>query len=301
MTPEPASPHRLKADLALVSIAFIWGATFILVKEALASVSTMLFLTMRFGVATIALWFAFRGRGARYPRNLRRELAVGALIGACLFIGYCLQTAGLRYTTASKAGFITGFYIVLVPVFNALIYLRVPHPSEIIGVILATAGMALMTLNSFALELAFGDLLVVGCSVAYAFHIILLGHYSGRISFEALSINQIAAGAVIGGMTFWWIEPVRLTWTPAVVIALAVTSLLATAVAFAVQSWAQQFTTATRTALIFSMEPVFALLASFVLAGEVLTPRAALGAALILGGILVVELKPVRFGAHPSP
>jgi drug/metabolite transporter (DMT)-like permease len=291
---------RLKADLALIAVSFVWGATFILVKEALETVSTMLFLTMRFSIATIALWFTFRGRGAHHPRNLRRELAIGFLIGACLFGGYTLQTAGLRYTTAAKAGFITGFYIVLVPVLNAIIYRKRPHPSEVIGVLFATCGMALMTLNSLAFDLAFGDLLIAACSIAYAFHIILLGHYSGQISYESLSINQIASGALIGAATFWWVETPRLAWTPAVVAALAVTSLLATAAAFAIQSWAQQFTTPTRTALIFSLEPVFAWLASFVLAGEVLTRRGAIGAAMILAGILTVELKPIRFGPHPS-
>lgn len=291
---------RLKADLALIGVSFVWGATFVLVKQALETVSTMLFLTMRFSIAALALWFTFRGRGAHFPRNRRRELAIGFLIGACLFSGYTLQTAGLRYTTAAKAGFITGFYIVLVPVLNAILYRKRPHPSEVLGVLFATAGMALMTLNSFALDLAFGDLLIVGCSVAYALHIIVLGHYSGQISYETLSINQIASGAVIGAATFWWVETPHLKWTPAVVAALAVTSLLATAAAFAIQSWAQQFTTATRTALIFSLEPVFAWLASFVLAGEVLTRRGVIGATLILAGILTVELKPIRFGSHPS-
>src|SRR6476661_1113146 len=102
---------RLKADLALVGVAFIWGATFILVKEALTGVSTMLFLTMRFGIAAAALWLTFRGRPAKHPRNRRQELLIGILVGTCLFGGYVLQTAGLRSTSASKTGFITGFYI----------------------------------------------------------------------------------------------------------------------------------------------------------------------------------------------
>lgn len=293
-------PHRTRADLALIGIAFVWGTTFILVKEALNSVSTMLFLTMRFALATLALWFTFRGRGAHYPRNRKRELGIGFAIGACLFGGYFLQTAGLRYTSASKAGFITGFYIVLVPVLNAMIYRRKPQASEAVGVAAATAGMALMTLNSLSFDIGFGDLLVVGCSIAYAFHIILLGHFSGTISYETLSINQIGAGALLGAMTFWWIETPHVTWTPAVIAALGVTSLLATALAFAVQSWAQQFTTPTRTALIFSLEPVFAWLASYLIAGELLTRRGVAGAVLILAGILIVELKPIRFGAHPS-
>ncbi len=300
MNPGSGPSKRWKADLALIGVTFIWGSTFILVKEALNTVSTLLFLTMRFAIAALVLWFSLRGRGAHYPRNRTHELLIGGLVGTCLFSGYCLQTAGLRYTTASKAGFITGFYIVLVPILSALLYRRAPRPSEVAGVGFATAGMGLMTLNSLRFDVGRGDVLVLGCSFAYALHIILLGHFAGRMSYETLSINQIATGALWGAATFWWIETPHLTWTPVVVLALGVTSLLATALAFAVQSWAQQFTTPTRTALIFSLEPVFAWLASFVLAGELLTRRGALGAVMILAGILIVELKPIRFRAHPS-
>lgn len=300
MTVRRGAPQRLKADLALIGVAFIWGSTFILVKEALTAVSTMLFLTLRFSIAAVVLWFTFRGRGARYPRDRKRELLIGLLIGTCLFSGYVFQTAGLRYTSASKAAFITGFYIVLVPVMNAFIYRRAPQPSEVLGVAFASLGMGLMTLSSLRFEIAFGDLLVLGCSVAYALHIILLGHYSKRMTYETLAINQIGAGALLGALTFWWTETPRLKWTAGVIVALAVTSLLATALAFSIQSWAQQFTTATRTALIFALEPVFAWATSFVVAGELLTARAALGALLILSGILLVELKPIRFGSHPK-
>ncbi len=299
MMGDRGAPSRLKADLALVGVAFIWGSTFILVKEALNSVSTMLFLTLRFGIAAAALWFAFRRRKPKDARNRRHELLIGFVVGACLFAGYILQTAGLRYTSASKAGFITGFYIVLVPVLNATIYRRAPQVSEVIGVVFATAGMALMTLNTMRLEIGLGDLLVLGCSLAYALHIILLGHFSQQMSYEVLAVNQVGSGALLGALTFWWVETPRLAWTPGVIAALTVTSLLATALAFSVQSWAQQFTTATRTALIFSLEPVFAWLTSYVLAGEILLPRAAFGAVLILAGIFFVELKPIRFGRHP--
>lgn len=284
--------QRWKADLALAGITFIWGATFILVKEALDLVSTMLFLTIRFSIAAVALWFVFRGRGGHYPRNRRRELAVGFAVGFCLFSGYVLQTAGLRSTSAAKAGFITGFYIVLVPVFNTILYRRIPGIAEAAGVLSSAVGMAMLTLNSFSLDIGVGDLLVLGCTVAYAVHIIVLGHFSGTMTYESLALNQVATGALLGAMTFWWVEPVRFTLSTGVVAALAVTSLLATALAFSVQSWAQQFTTPTRTALIFALEPVFAWLASFVVAGEVLTPRATVGALLILTGILMVELKP---------
>jgi len=134
--------------------------------------------------------------------------------------------------------------------------------------------------------------------VAFAAHIIAVGHYSGRISFESLSFMQVAAAAVLGLSTFWWIEKPVIHLTPVVMIALATTGLLATALAFTVQAWAQQHTTPTRTALIYSLEPVVAWFTSFWLMGELLSRRAAIGAALILTGILLVELKRVHSTEH---
>ncbi len=291
---------RAAADLALVAVALIWGSTFVMVKQALADISTVLFLALRFSIAALALWLTFRGRGAHFPRDRKVELRGGLLVGAFLFAGYLLQTAGLKLTSAAQAGFITGFYIPLVPIFGALVYRRAPQLSEVMGVAMATAGMGLMTLRPGRFEIGRGDLLVLGCAVAFAFHILLLGHYSRRMSFETVSLNQIATCAVLALASFRWLETPRVKWSWPVIVALGVTSLLATALSFSVQSWAQQFTTPTRTALIFSLEPVFAWATSFLVAGEVLSPRAAAGAVLILAGILTVELKPMRFLSHPS-
>ncbi len=293
-------PSRLRADLGLVLIALIWGSTFVLVKRALDDISTVLFLALRFSLAAVALWFTFRGRGSHYPRSRKTEWQGGLVVGALLFAGYLFQTTGLKYTTPAKAGFITGFYIPLVPLVGAVVYRRAPVISELIGVVLATVGMALMTVGASVFDIARGDLLVLGCAFAYAFHILALGHFSKRLSYESLSLNQVATCAMLSLASFWWIETPRLVWSWPVITALAVTSLLATALSFSIQSWAQQFTTPTRTALIFSLEPVFAWITSFLLEGERLSARAATGAVLILVGILTVELKPIRFGHHPS-
>jgi drug/metabolite transporter (DMT)-like permease len=133
----------------------------------------------------------------------------------------------------------------------------------------------------------------------------LLGWLAPKLGFQALALTQIATAAVLALSTFWWVERPTVRWTPGLISALVITGLLATALAFSVQSWAQQYTTPTRTALIFAMEPVFAWLTSFVVAGELLAPRAALGAILILAGILVVELKPIKRSSlvarRPSP
>ena len=168
------------------------------------------------------------------------------------------------------------------------------------GILLATVGMALMTLAGLKFSIGIGDLLTIGCAVVYAGHMIVLGYYSQRASFERLVVLQMGVSAVLAGATCWWVEPPHVRWNSNVVVALAVTSVFATALAFTIQTWAQRYTTPTRTALIFSTEPVFALGTSVLVAGEVLSPRALAGAASILLGILFVELKPLRFGRHPS-
>jgi len=285
-------PAAWLVDLSLVAIALIWGATFVLVKRALADVSTLLFLTLRFSIAALALAVIFHRklRGV----NIARSLRGGMIAGVFLFSGYVLQTAGLRYTSASKAGFITGLYIPLVPLFSAVIYRRIPQIMEIAGVATAFCGLALMTIERDLLHIGRGDLLVAGCAVAYSFHILVLGRFAKDSDPGLLALIQIATCAILSAATFWWAEPARIRWTADVAAALLVTGLLATALAFLVQSWAQRWNSPTRTALIFSMEPVFAWATSYVVTGELLSRRGTLGALLILAGIVLVELKPRR-------
>ncbi len=293
------SGRRWHADLALVAITLIWGATFVLVKEALRSTSTLVFLALRFAIATIALAFAFRGRYSSSLKGRSRELKGGVVAGLCLFAGFVFQTFGLRYTTPSKSAFVTGLCIVLVPLLASFVYRIRPGPSEILGIGAATVGMGLMTLEGPSLSIATGDVLTAICAAAFALHILVVGHYSAGASFEALSLIQIATAGLLAAASCGWAEPPRLVWSAGLVAALLVTGLLATALAFSVQAWAQQRTTATRTALIFALEPVFAWMTSYLVFGEVLAARATAGAVLILAGILMVELKPIARRRHP--
>jgi len=296
MTSAAAPFPRWRVDGALILVALIWGTTFVLVKEALRDISTLLFLTLRFSLASVALAALFRKqvRDGPGPAGWRDTLTGGALAGVCLFTGYVLQTLGLKYTSAAKTGFITGLYIPLVPLIGALVYKKLPRTVELMGVGLALAGMGLLTLQGDSLSVGLGDLLVMGCAVAYAFHILVLGHFAPRVSAPLLTVVQIAVGAGLGAAAFWWVEPVRVRWSPQVWAALGVTSLLATALAFGIQTWAQRYSSATRTALIFSLEPVFAWGTSYLALGETLSARGIVGAVLILAGILVVEVRPSR-------
>jgi drug/metabolite transporter (DMT)-like permease len=289
---------RSRAEAALVLNTLIWGSTFVVVKQALEDVSPLLFLALRFTLAALALTILFR-RSWSNPREPALSLRAGAVVGLFLFTGYVFQTLGLRLTTAPKSAFLTGTSTVLVPLLAALVYQSRPRLLELAGVGLATLGMGLMTLQDATLSMGRGDLLTLACAAAFAAHIVALGHYSAKTSFELLSFTQVATSALFALAVFWWAEVPHIRWTGGVVAAVAVTGLLATALAFTLQAWAQRYTTATRTALIFTLEPVFAWTTSYLLTGETLSGRGAAGAGLILTGILMVEMKPFTWHQHP--
>ncbi len=276
--------RRLKADLALVVVSFIWGSTFVLVKSALEDSSTLLFLTLRFLLAGVALLLiAGRPTGPCARASL--------WVGAFLFLGYFFQTQGLRWTTASKSAFITGFAVVLVPVITSVIYRRFAGWGAMVGVAMAVAGLSLLTNPEGGASINRGDIWTLACAGAFAMHIVLLGHYSRQVPARPLATGQVLTAALLAAGSFPWAETPRLSLSPRVLLAVLVTGLLATALAFSTQTWAQQFTSPTHTALIFSLEPVFAWLTSAVWLGERMSGRAALGAVLILAGIVVAELR----------
>ena len=281
--------RRWQADLALAAVALIWGATFVVVKEALRDISPLLFLLLRFSLASLALAITARPLASRFQR-IRELLRGGFVAGLCLFAGYWLQTLGLRYTTPSKSAFLTGLSIVMVPLLGGVMRRRAPPISEVAGVSFATLGMGLLTLEGGLDRINPGDLLTMGCALGFALHILAVGHWAPRVNYQALTLVQILTTALCAAGLLW-AESNYLHWSPRVVVALVVTGLLATAVAFTVQAWAQQRTTPTHTALIFALEPVFAWLTSYVVTGERLSLRQTAGAFLILAGILQVELK----------
>ena len=283
------------ADLALVLNTVIWGTTFVVVKQALNDCSVLLFLALRFSIAGIALAVIF-GRGLKFSR---RGMAGGILAGLFLIGGYILQTAGLLWTTASKSGFLTGLNVVLVPLLSAVVYKSVPGWREWSGVLLALAGMALMTLENLRFAMNRGDALTLACAVAFAFHPLVIARFAGS-GTKVISLVQIVTGAILAWALVPLLEQPFARWTPQLVGALAVTGLLATALVFTLQTWAQQYTTPTRVALIFAMEPVIAAATGVAVAGDRLAVHAWLGAALILAAILLVELKPLGAAGHPK-
>ena len=277
----------------LAFAAFIWGTTFVITKNALADISTLYFLALRFGLGTVCM-LPLLLRGTRSAgESLWRGLASGALPGLFLWLGFILQTFGLRSTSAAHSGFLTSLYIVQVPLVSALLYRKWPQRFELVGVILAGAGIVWLTKppGSEPFRLNGGDLLTIGCAVAFAFQMVVLGHVAQRASVAAVAVGQIACAAVLSAISLPF-EPTRVRWTANVIWGVLITGILATAAAFALQTWGQKYTSATRAALIFSLEPVFSLLTATAVGGEPLTLGILGGGALILAGIVCVEVKP---------
>jgi drug/metabolite transporter (DMT)-like permease len=283
-----------KADLALVVVTAIWGCTFLLVKGALDNASPILFLALRFGLATAVLAIVYR------KRLVRGGMVPGFIAGVFLFGGYAFQTVGLQFTTASKSAFLTSMLTPLVPLAAALVYWRGPRPRELAGIVVASLGMVLMTVPADFSGINRGDFLSFLCAVSFAGQVVAVSYLAGKGNFETLAFVQMLTASALSFASFWWLETPKLIWEPQVVVALLATGILASALAFSVQAWAQQYTSVNRAAIVYTLEPVFAWLTSWWLANELFTPKAALGAGLILFGILIVELKPAVLKRGPA-
>jgi drug/metabolite transporter (DMT)-like permease len=283
--------RSLKAHVLLVLVTFAWGATFVLIKNALAQVSPLVFNSFRMAVAAGALLFIFR---KAIPKLTRKSAMGGMAMGVFLFLGYAFQTSGLRLTTPSKSAFITGLAVVLVPIVVSVTGRRVPGRWTMLGILAALSGLYLMTIpagEGFSLAtINRGDLLTLACAISFAMHIYVTGHMTQQHGFEPVSVMQVATAAVLMTLAIP-LETPRLTLSGPVIFAILFTGLICTAAAFSIQAWAQQFTPPTHTALIFALEPVFAAMTSYLLVGERLGTRGTIGAILILGGILISELK----------
>jgi drug/metabolite transporter (DMT)-like permease len=297
-------PSRLsptaRAHLLLLTVVVIWGATFVLIKDALQDASPLLFNLLRMALAFVSLAIV----NHRQLGSIKRQsLISGLIVGLFLAAGYQFQTAGLARTTAAKSALITGLVVVFVPLFTIFPALRPagtpsPRSTSALGAILAFSGLLLLTTpagtswqNLFS-TVGLGDILTLFCAVAFAAHLLSLAHVSKGIPTAQLATLQIGSAALLMAITLPLGGRPHLTLTPRLITALAITSLLATAAAFTIQSWAQRHLPPTHTAILLSLEPVFACITSFLVLHEHLGRRSLFGAALILIGIVIIELFP---------
>jgi len=283
------------AEAALVGIAAVWGLTFVMVQDAIALLPTMTFLGYRFIPAALLVAIVFRRQLVRLSGAGWRA---GLVMGAFLTAGYVLQTLGLEETTVSNAGFITGLFVVFTPLLGALV-LRERVPG--IGWAAAAVSTVGLFLLSGAGELGAGDALVLLCALAFSAHILATARAVEHHDVGALLVVQLAVAGVfcmvVAGAAGDLERPEG--WT--VWSALIVTSLVASALGFFVQTFAQRYASPARTALILASEPAFAGLFGWLLAGELLGPVEWAGAALIMGAIVAVELYPRFRPPRPLP
>ena len=277
---------QLGADALLLLTAFFWGITFAVVKEAIEVVPVFVFLAQRFGLAFIVMAAVAMGKR---PVPASADLLRGLVLGGLLFGAYAFQTLGLAMTSASNAGFVTGMNVVLVPLFGAIFFNDTAKPNALWGVGFAATGLFLLcTDGTWALNN--GDLLVSICAACVAFHIICTGRFARGHDVYWLTATQLGTVCALSGLAASVQGHSVLVWEPDIAWALILCALFASVFAFWAQTSMQRFTTSTRAALIFCMEPVFgAIYANWAL-GEVLGMWGALGAALIFAGMLLSEL-----------
>ena len=274
------------ADGVLVVVTAIWGASFVVVQDAVKLADPFTFLALRFTVGAAVL-------SVRDWRALgdRRLLLTGAGLGALLFAGFITQTAGLQYTTPSRSGFLTGLSVLLVPFVGLLLFRKWPSPPVLLGVALAVAGLWLLTggISGGGGATAKGDLLTIACAVVFAFYIVLLEPAARVHRSTPLVAAQLWVVTFLALLALPFV-PRHLAASPALWWAVVYTGVLSTAVCLLAQTWAQARTSAVRAALIFALEPVFAAVWSVALGRERLGGRELAGGTLIVLGIVAAEL-----------
>ena len=279
-----AARSRQVATLLLVAVTAIWGSTFFLIRDVVQQLSPTDFLAVRFTIAAVAMMAVFWRPMLALNR---RELTVGVGLGALYAVAQILQTVGLAHTEASRSGFITGTYVVLTPILaGILLRERIPR-STWVAVLMATAGLAMLSLNGFGI--GFGETVTLLAAVVYALHIIGLGRYSSPTTAAGLSTLQMVVIAVVSlvAATPGGIELPQGGHAWASVLYMA---LMAGAVALWAQTWAQSHLTATRAAIVMTLEPVFAAAFAVALGGESMTIRILLGGTMVLAAMYTVEL-----------
>jgi len=291
-------PSRGGAEGVLLACTAIWGSTFALTKNALDDASPLLFVAARFGLATL-LFAPFVLK--TLPRIERRALWRGLILGVLLFLGFATQTVGLRYTTASKSGFITGMLVVLTPIFQLLIERRAPRFGNLAGVVLVTGGLYLLTSPNGS-EFNVGDALTLGCAAVYAVFIVYLDVFTKEHDPALLTFVQFAVTCLLAAASAPFLEELRFGLSGESVGTLAYLAVFATVAALYLQARYQRETTPTRAAIIFSLEPVFAAVFAYFLRDERLGTVGVIGGGVIVVGVLLSELSDVLFRRRgPGP
>ncbi len=283
----------IQAEIVLVLITIIWGSTFTIVKKALLQISPILLVALRFWIATVVVVPFVPGKLRHIPF---KTIMKGFVLSVAFLGGFVFQTLGLRDTTPSNSAFITSLSVLLVPVLGFLIFRHRPSVRTAVGILLATVGLILLLADSSDFDLHSGDFLTLLCAFLFAFHILFLGRFVRQTNYRHLILVKLACSAVLCSFMAPLLESPFAIWDSYLILSLFVLGVLATAAAFFLQAWAQQYSNPNHTALIFSLEPVFATLFAFIILGQGLSVEEWIGGVLILFGIIFSE-----FGRSEEP
>ena len=285
----------------LLFVTLIWGATFFIIKVALQNVSPILFVTIRFSFATILL-LPFM---IKVIKNMSKEVIIGGvLLGLMYFLGFATQTVGLKYTTATKSGFITGSFIIFTPIFQLLFEKKKPSGKNLLGVLFVILGLIFLSSKGSSILDIFdeigsgfniGDFFTLLCAIFYAMYLVYLDIISKKQNYLPLVFLQISVTAVCGLIFTFFLsitnyEPIKFTFNNNVLFAFLYTAILATILTTTLQTKYQKIVTPTKAGIIFSFEPIFAALFAYLVINERISHFGFLGGILIFTGLLVTEL-----------
>ncbi|AGK61027.1 hypothetical protein Asulf_01023 [Archaeoglobus sulfaticallidus PM70-1] len=274
---------RIYADLILLSVAFIWGITFPVIKVALNSISPITFNTIRFAIASL-LFIPFLLRKSDF-----NQIKIGLMIGIVVFLGYTTQTIGIEFTTATNAGFITSTYVVLTPAIAYILYRVKITEKEVLWIILAFLGLYLI--SGFSGEVNIGDLFVFLCAIFFAMEIVLISNYARNNDPVMLAFGQTLAVVLFSAPLTMFEERFAISQiNQDVIVALIITAVFATTLAKIAQNYAQGFTRSSDAAIIFSMEGVFSHIFAIIILNESLSVVQYLGAFLIIVSVIGISL-----------
>ena len=280
--------YEYRADLLLLTVAIAWGVTFLMVQEAINSTPVFSFLFFRFALASILMFFI----AYKYLNKITtKTILYGVMLGSFLFSAFATQTFGLSYTKSSVVAFITGLNVVCVPFLAYFIFQDKVRKNVFIASLVAVIGLYLLTMSG-ALSIGTGELLTLICAFLFALHIIFTGKYSKEVNVYLLVLFQLITVSILSLLFSLGFDnhTFSIDYNYAFFKAVIVTAVFATVYAFLVQTYMQQFTTATKTAIIFTMEPVSAALFAYITVSEILTITQIWGAVLIILATLIAEI-----------
>lgn len=280
--------QQMKADMMLIMVTLFWGISYILVAFSLTDMGVFNLNALRF---LIAFFIAVAVSFPKLKTVNKTTLCYSALVGFALVFVYIGATFGVLYTSLSNAGFLCALTVVLTPIFAFVFLKQRPKPKLIVVVLMALAGIALLTLNN-QMKPALGDILCIMCAVAYAIDLLLTESAVKKEEVNAfqLGVFQLGFTGLFMLILCLVFETPTLPTSPAIWGSVLVLAIFCTGLAFILQAVAQQFTTASHVGVIFALEPVFAGIAAYFLAGEVLLPRAYAGAVLLVSSLFVMEI-----------